>query len=143
MVGRCRHWRTVFHDPIPSPCLYLHIKINSSSKIVLLPGVSHSSLITLELEAISFLLSIFLVYACNASSSFPVDCNRNLNVALLGSKETTMPCSQKHPVTWGRKVATVGSHLQSLQLHINLQILTCWTLPFYFTVSDPALPVSS
>lgn len=44
------------HDPV-SPSLYLPIKIKCSPKIVLLPGVSHSGLITLELEVINFLLS--------------------------------------------------------------------------------------
>lgn len=103
IVRRCWHWRRISQDSTtPSPSLYLPIKINCSSKIVLLPGISRSSLITWELEAKSFLLSMFPVCACNANPSFPVDWDRNLNVALLCSKETPMP-SRKHPVTWGRK----------------------------------------
>lgn len=134
-MGRSQHWRSLCHHPALSPSPYLPFKIKCSSKIVLLPGVFHSTLITLELGAISSLLSVFPVCAFNASSSFSVDWDRYLSTGFLCCKENC-PGQDKN---WSENgpVATMGSHLQPFQIHANLQILACCTLPFYLTMSDP------
>lgn len=138
IVERSQHWRRLSHHPALSPSPYLAFKINWSSKIVLLPRVFHSTLITLELGAISSLLSVFPVCAFNASTSFSVDWERNLNTGLLCFiLWSTLSCGSENGL-----VATMGSHLYQFQIHTNLQILACCTLLFCLTVSDPPLLVS-
>lgn len=118
------------------------LKSSVSPKIVLLPGVSHSSLITLELEAqaSSFppFLSMLVMPAPHSQWTgteiwmwhfFAV---RKQQCLVLWST-----LSQGAENEWA---ATVGFHLQPLQIHINLQILAYCSFPFYLTVSDPALP---
>lgn len=138
-MWRSRHWRRLSHHPALSPSFYLPFKISCSSKMGLLPVVFQSTLMTVELGAISSLFSIFPVCTFNVSSSFSADWNRNLNIGLLCHKETTVPYSVKHPDTRVRVVATTVSCLQPFQIHTNLQILAGCTSPFYLTVSDPLL----